>query len=205
MNDEMKLIDILITINFAGFVWGIWYYYFQLTETSPLLWVFVIDCPLYTLLLAIVFIFAAIGLRNKLASALVAVGAIKYGIWTDFVLVYYGDYFFQSEPLPHSLALFVAHIGLILQAFLLIGRKIPKIYAAILLGWFLFSDYMDYIAGTAPYLPEKEPIVMYLAIALTLSITTFVYFANKSKINFFGWSKTLTNLRKEIIGKNRKE
>lgn len=197
----MRLLNALVIMSFAGFVWGIFYYYIQLVETNPLLWMFVIDCPLYTLLFGIILIFAAIGLKNKLANAIIATGATKYSIWTNFMLAYYNEYFFQGEIFLHSAALFIAHFALFVGALLLIGNKMSKTHAIIVLGWFLLCDYVDYAMGTAPYLPKKEPIAMYSALALTFCTTSFVYFANKKKINFFYWNKTLTNLRREIIKK----
>ena len=57
---------LLMLINFFGFLIGMSAYIPQLTNSNPLLWILIIDCPL-AVLLFILFLF---GLRNPYFEAL---------------------------------------------------------------------------------------------------------------------------------------
>lgn len=190
----------LIIINVLAFLYGLVYYDQQLRSTSPLLWIFTIDCPLYALFMAAVFGLAASGRRlgtafNFIASA----GALKYGLWTIFVLLFYGDFFFAPALFTESAILFVGHIGLVLEGLLLIGTSgIDRRVLAMAIMWFAVNDWFDYEVGIHPFLPEsaaKLGTVALLTVAASLVIPALAFLAWNKQRNFYGWNRFLTKLR----------
>lgn len=152
----------LLCVNLVGFLFGIYYYWNQLMRTSPLLWVFVIDCPLFVLL------FAYICWQNMqerevpdMFKFLTSVGLIKYGLWTVFVVWYFGSVFFSLSPTLYSI-LFPLHIGMMAEGFVLLPRfKAEKRHALPVLIWFLLCDVLDYSIGTHPWVPSGKMDLLY--------------------------------------------
>ena len=52
--ENTSLLIAIIIINIAGSLVGLFYYWDQLVSASPFAWIFIPDCPLYTMLVAIV-------------------------------------------------------------------------------------------------------------------------------------------------------
>lgn len=200
----------LVAINLLGFLYGLVYYIEQLHSTNPLLWLFTIDCPLYSLLVAVVFGYAVVrkstAKRSVFRSAfefIVAVGAVKYGLWTLFVLSFYGNFFFSPELYSQSAILFVSHVGLLLEGLAIVGTsRIDKRVLAVAIVWFLINDYLDYFVGIHPYVPEdagRLGLVMSLTFVSSLILPLLSYAAWNRRFNFFSWSGFLTKLRKELL------
>ena len=106
---------VLAIINLAGFLFGICYYWHQLSTSPFYLWIFIIDCPLYVVLFALIcFLLYEKREVSEWLRFLTAVGLIKYGLWTGIVIILYRDYFFAANPLLYAL-LFPLHIGMILE------------------------------------------------------------------------------------------
>lgn len=192
----------LAAINLAGFLYGLYYYWPQLTHTPAWLWIFVIDCPLYAILFAITFAMAFKGVKNNAFAFITATGAFKYGLWTIIVLPFFGEYFFTPQNAGVSFFLFIAHIGLFLEGLLLAGalKVTPKI-AGIGLLWMLLNDFLDWFpaTNTHPFLPQvPEKLAITAAITISLSFLTLAafYFAGKQQFNAFKQNKFLTKIRK---------
>jgi hypothetical protein len=89
-----------------------------------------------------------LGKTNRTFTAFVAVGNIKYGVWTVFVLLYYYRLFFggpESDALFRSLILLL-HVGMVPLGILL-WRSLPPLKGrdlALVLGAMLLFDYFDY-------------------------------------------------------------
>ena len=152
--ESRKWLWALLLVNLAGFAFGIWYYVPQLSVTSPLLWVFVIDCPLYVLLFAGV---CVLRLKEKAVPRwfyyISAVGLIKYGFWTFLVVVLYWNVLFSSASALYSV-LTPLHIGMILEGLVLVPRFRASLMQMLpVLGWFLLNDWLDYFFGTVPLRP----------------------------------------------------
>lgn len=171
--NSRKWLWALLLINVAGFLFGVWYYLVQLSATNPLLWVFILDCPLYVLLFALM-----CGLRLWYRDIpdwfyyLTSVGIIKYGFWTGLVVFLYWGVFFSAAPLLYSI-LFPLHIGMILEGLILIPRfKVKLVHMLPVLGWFLLNDWLDYFMGTVTsILPTYLDLLMWESFAATLILT----------------------------------
>ena len=171
----LLVLAVLVLVNLVGTLIGFIYYYGQLSATSPLLWIFVPDCPLYTGLFALLIILAVVGIRNDLFGLIVSIGLMKYGAWTLFALSFYHDFFFSFATLVwvQSAVLFILHIGMTAEGFVLPFRRIRGEYIAAALGWFLLNDFFDYFGPTVhPYLPSMDLFpAMAFAIISTLVFT----------------------------------
>ena len=173
---DLALLAFLASANLLGVIIGFIYYSGQLNATSPLLWIFVPDCPLYVGLFALLIALSFFGIRNAMFSFLVSVGLMKYAAWTLFVLAFYNSYFFSMASLVwlQSAFLFVLHIGMTGEGFILPLKKIAKWQVAVVLGWFLLNDLVDYFGPQVhPYLPPGASVLpaMVFAIVSTFALT----------------------------------
>lgn len=191
---------VIIIANIAGAFYGfVFYYGSQLLANNPLLWVFIADCPVFTLAIGISLLllkYKKSGKANLFYFISVA-GALKYGFWTLFVLISFSDFYFRTDALAfqHSL-LFIAHTLLIVETLLLIGNiSLKKVYFLLVLIFFLLSDFIDYFLGFHPPLPESGiQITSIVTVLMSVTFTSFAYFFFKNKnlkplINFYAKEK----------------
>lgn len=171
----------LIGINLAGLLVGIYYYSYQLAYTNPLWWIFVIDCPLYVGLFALVLMGELIGIRNDFFSYLVAVGLLKYGAWTVVVILGYSWFFLSPENglLIPNMLLLIAHLGMAAEGFVFFFNRPRPWMLAGCLGWFLFNDFIDYWGPAVhPLMPrgiDYAPLAAY-TIASSFAACLLIYF-----------------------------
>jgi len=170
-----SLIFLIAIANLVGFAYGIYYYSDQLSEWSPLFWVLIIDCPLQALFVGIAFLtFISVSGKKgpvfEFFTKLTSVGAIKYGIWTMFVILFYSSYFLAGEDWGMYSVLFFAHLGLLIEGLLLAGAyKIDFKDIALIGLFYLINDYSDYAIGTHPLIPnENIGLIAAFTVALTL-------------------------------------
>ena len=112
---------------------------------------FVPDCPLFVYLFALVIIGRYLKIEHPAFTAFVALGNIKYGVWTIFVLFYYYERFFGGGESGFRSLILLLHVGMVPLGILL-WRTTPRLslpqYAGIL-GAFLVFDYFDYFFTNA--------------------------------------------------------
>ncbi|MDD5337065.1 MAG: DUF1405 domain-containing protein [Candidatus ainarchaeum sp.] len=188
MNFRVFLL-LLVMANMFGFLVGMLTYYDQMAGVNPLLWVFIPDCPLYVLLATLFFVGV---FKNDLLRCITAMGLVKYGIWTEYVLLGYGQYLDSKGFL---ILLGVEHIGMILQ-FFLVAKQFDKKTIAMATGWFLLNDYVDYWLGLHPYVPNIDlPVVAAFTISLSLLVPLFTYWIG-------GWTErnAFVNNVKKLVG-----
>ncbi len=149
----------IILCNLAGSLWGfISWYGRTLLQTPWYMWVFVPDCPLYALLFVIPLTLILLRRSRPWINALVAVGLIKYGIWTVFYWVVYwsrtADFNFMS------VAMTLTHTGMILEGLLLLSfLRMDWPTALTVSGWFLLNDWVDYGLDYHPSIPWQVPLM----------------------------------------------
>jgi len=166
----------------AGFAYGVYFYLPQLSQTSSLQWIFVLDCPLYSLLMAIVFGLAFFGVKNDSLAFFASVGAFKYGVWTMFALALYGNWFFSPANAPVSVVLFAAHALLALGGLVLLGRpRVSNVFFAVVFAWFILGDVLDYGFGLHTLLPSPELIWPAVA-AFALTFFAVPFFGLMSRL-----------------------
>ncbi len=162
----------IITVNLAGTAFGFYYYREQFAATAPHLWIFVADSPLATLLIASSLFFYIQNRKSGLLDALAAIANIKYGLWTVFILLFYFDTFFSSNPLPMYLFLLFSHLLMFLQAFLVLDyTDFDFRHLGLAASWFVVNDLLDYFLDlhTRIYAPHDHPVSPAMASAFGLT------------------------------------
>ena len=188
----------LFAINVAGTIYGYIWYGDQLAFTYRHLphWYipFVPDSPtsslFFTLSLALL-LFDRKGRASQssvggLVAAFGAVTSFKYGVWA-VTMIFVGGY--QGDVLEwQDWMLVVSQLGMAVEALVYVGyfRIRPWAYVAVA-GWILANDYMDYVKGVYPWLPEQllddlDAIGAFtLALSgMSLAIVAFVYRRSKT-------------------------
>ena len=171
----------LAAMNFIGFLYGFYYYTYQLSITPAYLWIFTIDSPLPVLMLSA--ICAILFVRKTPPQWLILFaffGLIKYGIWTDIVLFLFRDYFFSINAVIYGLN-FPLHFIMILEALLLTRLLKPKISDIVFVGGFyLVNDYLDYFLGNVTLIPAgHHTFLMIESFAMTLLLIFFSWNISK--------------------------
>lgn len=188
---------IIAVINFIGFLYGVYYYSDQLSDWNFLYWLLIIDCPLQALLVGIILIWKLRDIWRKeenptnqklfglfrFLTNFTAVGSIKYGTWTMFVILFYYNYFLVSDPFTYSI-LFIAHLGLVLEGLALTGLEIKKKDLFLIFGFYLLNDAFDYLIGTHPIIPnERIEIIAIMTLSLTFICSYIVWKSGNEKRN----------------------
>ena len=153
-----KLLILIAFANLAGFFVGIHYYWEQLMDSSPLLWIVILDSPISVLLFAVVCVM--IYFRKKipdLLKFLASAYAIKYGVWTILAIwLYWGNYLVFEDQIMGIFNFFL-HFGMVLEGIILIPRIKPNKYNTVILFLVLLAnDYFDYFLGTVTRIPETH-------------------------------------------------
>ncbi|MFD1598573.1 DUF1405 domain-containing protein [Halobellus rarus] len=139
----LRLAWVVIAINLAGTAFGFWYYRFQLQNTPLVMWPVVPDSPLATLLMAASLASWRLGRDRDWIHALAFVGNLKYGLWVVVVQLTINDVLATGDP--YLWFLFVSHLGMGLQAFVIYRYAeftVPAV--GIATAWFGFNDVVDY-------------------------------------------------------------
>ncbi len=185
MLSNRRWLAALFATNVLGFIYGIYYYWHQLSITPMYLWIFVIDSPLPVLLFAV--ICAMIYLKKSSPQWLILFsffGLIKYGIWTDIVIYLFRDYFFSVNPLIYGLN-FHLHFGMVLEGLLLLQLLKPKLKDILFVGGFyLLNDYLDYFYGTVTLIPDGyRTFLMVESFAMTLILAGVAIYLRQKNLD----------------------
>ena len=144
-----KFLLIIALINFVAGLYSISYYLYQIENINPLFWIFVIDCPLYSILFGINLYLISKNKQKPMLGFVSIVGNIKFGLWTIVALMLPGLIF--SYPL-----FVLSHVLLIVEVILFYKLFSFKIkHLIVVLAWFLFNDFLDYFIEIHPYF-EKQ-------------------------------------------------
>lgn len=174
--------------NFFGFLVGMVIYYQQMVDFSPLVWIFIPDCPVYVILA----VAAYLGIVNgKGFRFLISIGLMKYGLWTLFVL-FSNPAYFLTDLLGWVLV--VEHIGMTAQ-FILLAYDVDMKWILAGLGWYILNDFMDYFVGTYPYMPDSGVFAaMVFAVSCSIVLPLFVKWTG-ARIEK---NKQIMDIRKEM-------
>jgi uncharacterized membrane protein YpjA len=146
INADRRLLAIILLINVAGSLFGLYYYWDQLMMTPWYLWLAVPDCPLYTFFMIFALLFILRGKPSDTLNTVTAVGLSMYGTWTVIVLLYFREIYFDPANALMSSGLWISHAGMALEGFLLLpylGRVRPISWVITAL-WFLVLDSVDF-------------------------------------------------------------
>jgi uncharacterized membrane protein YpjA len=146
VNADRRLLLIVLLINVAGTLFGLYYYWDQLAMTPWYLWLVVPDCPLYTLFMAIALTLILIGKPWTTFNAITAVGTTMYGTWTVIVLLYFGEVFFSQGNVEPTMQRLISHGAMAFEGFLLLPylTKVKPVHWALTALWFIALDSVDY-------------------------------------------------------------
>jgi len=167
-----------------GTLFGFYYYLGQFEVTPVYLWFFVPDSPFFTFMYVLVLLFYSYGLRSDTFDAFTFIGLNKVGIWTLFVLVLNYDYYFSPETRDFRFVIVLLHIGMILVAMTLLKemKKLNTSRYLLIFGFFMISDFFDYVIGTHPIIPEESiQIVSWVTIALSIMTCSLTYYYLEKK------------------------
>jgi uncharacterized membrane protein YpjA len=171
--ENARLIWLIVAVNVAGVLYGWYYYENQFLETPVYLWMFIPDCPNSALFVAIALILIVKDRKNDFIGFLASTNALKYGIWTCFVILFYHDYFLSLERRSLYIGMFVTHMLLALEAIPLAYTVKFNRYCILAMLWLFLNDFMDYVVGTHPYMP-LEKIEFVEGFTVFLSFLSFV-------------------------------
>lgn len=160
-----KFLILIALVNFIAGIYGITYYLPQLNQTNPLLWIFVIDCPLAAIIFAFALVFRFKEKDIVFLSFIAIVGNIKFAVWTFLVL-------FLMNTWQSYLYLTVSHFLLLIEVILfykLFHFKVKHVLFALI--WFLLNDLSDYVLGTHPFFSG----INYEFLAIFSILSTFIF------------------------------
>jgi len=152
-NLGLRLAWAVVAVNLLGTAFGFWYYRLQFGETPTVMWPFVPDSPLATLLFALAVASWKLGSTRQWLLVLAFVGNIVLGLWTPFTLLVFRAEFPTSPPMWQFL--FWSHLAMVVQAFVLhrIGDFSVRgiAIAALWYGGNLVVDYFVPVVGDHPH------------------------------------------------------
>ncbi|MFD1569574.1 DUF1405 domain-containing protein [Halorubrum laminariae] len=140
-----RFVWVIVAINLAGTAFGFWYYRFQFRALPTEMWLFIPDSPGATLLIAAALAAWAVGRSSDTLAALAFFGNVKLGLWTPYVLaVFYPQFLANSGPAMYAF-LFVSHLGMVVQAFVLHRiTDFPLKAVGVATAWYTVDLLMDY-------------------------------------------------------------
>ena len=175
--ENTPLLVAIIIINVAGTLIGFYYYWDQLVSSSPIYWIFIPDCPLYTMLAAaILAVYVSTRRSSDLVNFITAIGLAKYGTWTVFVILAFSGFYFSIDSSFYSL-LVLLHVAMAAEFILpvMLIRQPRQRFIAVALIWFFANDYADYFLGTHPPIPAGD--ITQIAIFTFLLTPVFIIVA----------------------------
>jgi|GEM_PF-4615524 len=159
-----NILFLIVLINFFAGIYSLQYYATNLASSHPIFWVVVADCPIFSGFFGLCLILLILGKLNPYFALLSIVGNIKYGFWSIFILTLQG--LVGVYPL-----FIVSHLLLIIETLIFFRMFSFRLkHVLFVLGWFLFSDFMDYYFLLHP----PFDVSFFFPVALFSIISTFV-------------------------------
>ncbi|WP_254863529.1 DUF1405 domain-containing protein [Halovivax gelatinilyticus] len=160
----------IVAVNLAGTVFGFWYYRYQFAETPTVMWPFVPDSPIATLLFALAVAAWKLGRELPWLTALAFFGNVILGLWTPYTLLAFSEQYAEVGIHPAMFAfLFLSHLAMVVQALVLHRISDFPVWAVgVALLWYgvdLIVDYFVPVTGGDPHhtrLPVSGDEPMYL-------------------------------------------
>lgn len=173
--ENKKFLFVLLIINVLAGLFSISYYFSQLQNTNPLLWLFVIDCPLYAIFFGLILYFRINDTDKPWLSFIVIVGMIKFGLWTIFVL-------WQSNLIFDYWLFALSHFLMIVQTivfFRIFTFKVKHVLLAVV--WFITNDFFDYVLLTHPFFIGDFQNVFIFAVLTSILLPFIISIAYSNK------------------------
>lgn len=147
-NLALNLVWVIVAVNLVGTAFGFWYYGPQLSAEPVVAWPIVPDSPTATLFVALALAAWKLGRPSDYLSTLAFFGCWKLGLWTPYVLAAFAEGFLANTAPPMYAFLFVSHLGMAAEAFVLhrIGAFRTRA-VAVAVAWYGGNDVIDYFVG----------------------------------------------------------
>jgi uncharacterized membrane protein YpjA len=144
----------LVTINLVMALAGYVYWYGGDILAAPVWqWPFVPDSPLSATLWAIALLAYHRGRHWHLLGLLAVTGAIKYGLWTDFI--WYTNSLSSHSYTLEAWAMSLNHFGMVLEGLVLLPLLRPRVRDVLIVAaWYGLNDALDYGIGPHPRVPN---------------------------------------------------
>ncbi|APX95128.1 DUF1405 domain-containing protein [Natronorubrum daqingense] len=158
---------LVVAINLVGTAFGFWYYSGQFAETATVMWPWVPDSPMATLLIALAIAAWKLGHELPWLTALAFFGNVILGLWTPYTLLVFSDSYAYLHPLMFQF-LFWSHLAMVVQAFVLHRiTDFPVWGVAVALAWYasnLIVDYFIPVVGDPHHttIPVERETAMFL-------------------------------------------
>ncbi len=193
---DWRLLAPLLLVNLAGMAFG-WYYYYDVGQFDPASryfepywsWPLVSDSPnAVALFFVATLAYRLTGWRNRWLDAFAFTLNMYVGLWTTFLFLAYADAMgtFDWSRVPDGNAnpmLFIAHMGMPLQAFVLLQdmrrdswrpRSILAVLAA--LAVYVGVDYWGPVWHPAPFL-HPDDAVLHLGSPILMGVAAVAWLA----------------------------
>lgn len=181
--DPRRILTTLIlpvaVVNAVGTAFGFVYYMGMFVSFPPYLWPFIPDSPLSTLLFSLALFLIYAGRGPQWLNLAAGVAVMKYGLWTDFVILFYSDHFLSPDLRSFYYLMFFLHLGMLFEPIILLPHLRPRArHLALVLTWYLLNDYTDYWIGTnplAPYHFQGMGVVAIFSVLSTFGLSLGLY------------------------------
>ncbi|MFC7165538.1 DUF1405 domain-containing protein [Halospeciosus flavus] len=174
----------LLLVNGLGFFVGLRFYLPQLSEVPVYGWPLLIDSPLALALVtgSLLTLYPVARARYPsspvldVLNTLAFAACLKYGLWTAFVLNYFFPLYYPD--LWEYFGILLTHLVMVGEAFLIpyYGRT-SKPALAVVLGWFLLNDAVDYGFAIYPRLRAEElGVVPVVTVLLSVACVALAWY-----------------------------
>ena len=168
-NLGLNLAWLVVAVNLAGTAFGFYYYLFQFDRTPVVMWPFVPDSPVATLLVAFALAAWKLGHPQEWLTVLAFFGNVILGGWTVYVHLAFWPAFTETMINPAMRQFLIwSHAAMVLQAFLLhrIADFRPRAVGVATL-WYTVNATVDYFVPVLgdphhTYIPLGRDAPMFL-------------------------------------------
>ncbi|MCU4926353.1 DUF1405 domain-containing protein [Halobacteria archaeon AArc-dxtr1] len=148
----LRLAWLVVAINLVGAAFGFWWYGAQLgqfADSPMMMWPWVPDSPMATLLAALAIAAWKLGREQAWLTALAFFGNIILGLWTPYTLLAFADAYSGLHPAMYQF-LFWSHLAMVVQALVLYRiSDFPVWGVAVALAWYTSNLIVDYFIPVA--------------------------------------------------------
>ena len=139
---------LIVAINLVGTAFGFWFYAVetgQLMREPLVMWPWVPDSPMATLLFAASLAAWKLGRPQEWLNAMAFFGCIILGLWTPYVLLAFREFYTGTHPLMYQW-LFWSHLAMVAQAFVIHRySEFPPWAVGVAILWYGFDFIVDFL------------------------------------------------------------
>lgn len=170
---DRKFLWMLFWVNFAGTIYGYYWYKQQLMESPKWLLPFVPDSPTSSLFFTIVLLLWLFRKSSPVIEMMAVMTSFKYGVWAVVVLILYGVD--DGYILPANYMLIFSHAGMAAEVLLYnFAYRFQWRHVWIGAVWLLLNDFFDYVFNVHPWLEDDRFLTEVMWFTTGLSLFTIL-------------------------------